>query len=118
MSHKCLATVAGCIFTVALGMGGGGAWAKDVRIASLLASSEASAQSSVSEQVGRAASDDLGAGQDDPGLVTVTAGRPTAPAKGPHKAKAAKKHGPCVHGEWVNEEEYNPFTLSCTVLDD
>ena len=117
MSHKRLATVAGGIFTIALGVGGGGAWGKDVRIASLMASSDALAQSSVSEQVGRAASDDLGAGQADPGLVTVTAQKPAAPVKGSHKAKAAKKHGPCVHGEWVNEEEYNPFTLSCTVLD-
>ena len=38
-----------------------------------------------------------------------------AEAKRSKKAAAkAAKHGACVHGEWVNETDYNPFTLSCT----
>ncbi len=114
MVHRQLVSVAGCVFTIAIVMGGGGAGAADMRLASLSAPAVASSRSSDEAQVGNAAADDLGsapAGRAD--LQALESGKPAPDAKRGHK-QSAKKHGACVHGEWISETDFNPFTLSCT----
>ncbi len=113
MVRQRLLSVAGCVFTIALVMGGD-AGAAEMRLASLTTPAAASARGSDEDQVGNAATDDLGsaqAGRTD--LQAIESLKPAQAEKRGHK-QAAKKHGPCVHGEWVSETDYNPFTLSCT----
>jgi len=112
MAHKWVAGAAGA-FCMALVMGVGAAGAEELKMASLTTTLVASAQASDAVQP-RAM--DLGAAQaslaDGPAMA---ADKPVEQAKSARKPKAGK-HKSCVHGEWVSPEDYNPFTLSCTVV--
>ncbi len=120
MVHKHLAIMAGCAAALVLLMGGGAAWAKDIRLASLATTTATSALSPEAGQV-RASALDFGTGQasEAGGRAEgqgATDDRSLDAPKTSHKKAAAKpaKHKACVHGEWVSPEEFNPFTLSCT----
>ncbi len=112
MAHKWVAGAAG-VFTIALVMGAGAAGAEELKMASLTTTLVASAQTSDAVQP-RAM--DLGSAQaSQADLAALAADKPVEPAKSARKPKAGK-HKSCVHGEWVSQEDYNPFTLSCTVV--
>jgi hypothetical protein len=108
MGHRHLVGAAGCAMAIALAIGGG-ARAEEIRVASLTPGQAASAAGS--DQVNFAFNR---AGQSEARLaVADTASvQPVADDKTSHK-RPKTKHAPCVHGEWVTPEDYNPWTLAC-----
>ena len=98
-----------CTLAVALAIVGA-ARSEEMRVASLTPSqAAASAQGSDQVSFGFAR-----VGRDD--QLTVSDAVPSQPgedARSSHKRAAKAKHAPCVHGEWVTPEDYNPWTLAC-----
>ncbi len=114
MVHQRLLSAAGCVLAIALTMGGGVAGAQELQLASLTTQAPASARGSDRDQAPQSA--DLGEAQ--AGAQDATPEKAPQDAKGDRRQATAKtfKHKACVHGEWVSPTDFNPFTLSCTVV--
>ena len=112
-----LLTVAGGSLVLALVLGAVPAGAEEMRLAALTTTPAPPARSAEVDQAAGNPGVALGSEPAEASDAAAALQAAAPAARATRKAPKPKKHGPCVHGEWVSEVDYNPFTLSCTASD-